>query len=164
MKMFKKIYIYILFAKTHYNGGRWGPQSELASSLFDKLQPQPVDDCLRVLGCVLAAGPDCPPVLASHSRKASGRKKQEQVKVRMPLWSPRCSVGPHGCSCGPPDTVVAAVDSLVLPWMPWSPRGCPRGPLNAVWVPPKAAVACACLIRLVDHCVLRLFCMPFSSS
>jgi hypothetical protein len=51
-----------------------------------KMQPQPIDDCLRVLGLLLAGGEATPPVMASHAAEIAGKKKEDgEIKVRYPL-------------------------------------------------------------------------------
>jgi hypothetical protein len=48
-----------------------------------KMQAQPIDDCLRVLGQLLAGGEATPPVMASHAAEKAGKKKEDgEIKVR----------------------------------------------------------------------------------
>lgn len=48
-----------------------------------QLQPQPIDDCLATLGCMLAGGQFTPPVMGSHaSMVEKERKKDADVKAR----------------------------------------------------------------------------------
>jgi hypothetical protein len=49
-----------------------------------QLQPQPIEDCLRVLGFMLAGGQAAPAVMAAHACKREKERKGDEIKVDSP--------------------------------------------------------------------------------